>query len=375
VRPRPFEIERYFARYEFASRHLLSCSDCEPLTMAEVLALADEETRLMWADLSLAYTDSAGAPALRQEIASLYTGVRDDQVLEVVPEEGILLAMQTILDPGDHVVVTWPAYQSLYSIAEAIGCTLTPWRAREEEGWRFDPADLEEALRPDTRLVVVNFPHNPTGHLPSARGFERIVRIVRDSGARLFCDEMYRMLEQDPADRLASAVELDPTALVLSGMSKTLSLPGIRVGWLASRDEDLMARLAAAKDYTTICGSAPSEVLAIIGLRARTTILARNLRICRDNLDAIDAFAGRVDGFGGWTRPKAGSVGLARWDVAGGTHSACERLATEAGIMLLPSSVFQAGDGHVRLGFGRSAFGCGLEAFALWASEGREDGA
>lgn len=366
MRTEPFEIERYFARYEFASRHLLSSSDCEPLAMADVLAMADDEMRAAWEDLSLAYTESAGAPALRSEIAGLYRGISVDDVLEVVPEEGILLAMQALLDPGDHLVVTWPAYQSLFSIAKAMGCEVTPWRAREEQGWRFDLDDLRASIKPNTKLVVVNFPHNPTGYLPAASDFAEVVGIVADSGARLFSDEMYRLLEQDSADRLPSAVELDPTALVLSGVSKTISLPGLRVGWLATQDEALMARLGQLKDYTTICGSAPSEVLATIGLRSRADILDRNRRICSENLDAIDRLVAAEIGFGGWTRPRAGSVGLTRWDVEGGTRAACERIASEARIMLLPSSVFFAGDRHVRFGFGRAGFAAGLDALAEW---------
>lgn len=369
MRPAPFEIERYFARYEFASRHLLSCSDCEPLTLAGLLDLADPEMLERWERLSLAYTESAGAGFLRTEVAGLYTTLGPDDVLEVVPEEGILLAMRAILEPGDHVVVTWPAYQSLFELASAMGCEVTCWSAREEEGWAFDPAGLRAALRPSTKLVVVNFPHNPTGFLPTASAFAEIVGIVSDAGARIFSDEMYRLLERDVRDRLPSAADLDDRALVLSGVSKTISLPGLRVGWLASRDSSLMRRLAELKDYTTICASAPSEVLATIGLRARDRILARNLAIAGRSLDAIDRFLERRPDFGGWIRPKAGSVGLARWDRPEGTRASCDRLARDAGIMLLPSAVFAFGDRHVRLGFGRAGFAEGLAALSRWLED------
>jgi aspartate/methionine/tyrosine aminotransferase len=359
----PFEIERYFALHEHTAKHLLSSSDCEPLTLAETLELADRETRKMWERLSLGYTESSGLHALRREIASMYESLTADDVVEVVPEEGIFLAMNALLEKGDRVVVTYPAYQSLHAVAEGIGCKVSHWEPREAEGWRFDLDDLRALLRKKTKLVVVNFPHNPTGYLPSAADFRRIVTIVGQAGAILFSDEMYRSLEQDPARRLPSAADLTKKAIALSGVSKTLSLPGLRVGWLASRDRKLIARVAQLKDYTTICGSAPSEVLALIGLRARHAILQRNLGIIGDNLDALDAFVGAHPEFS-WNRPIAGSIGLAGWDVEGGTRAACDRLAIEHGVMLLPSKVFGYGDAHVRFGFGRRAFAKGLKALA-----------
>ncbi len=363
MRLAPFEIERYFARWEHAARHLLSSSDCEPLTLAETLELTDDETRDLWDRLSLGYTESPGLSALRREIASTYEGVTEGEVLEVVPEEGIFLAMNALLERGDRVVVTCPGFQSLYAVAEAIGCEVAQWLPREHEGWRFDVDDLRALVCASTKLVAVNFPHNPTGYLPSVADFSEIAAIAEGAGATLFSDEMYRFLEQDVADRLPSAAELSPRAVVLSGVSKSLSLAGLRVGWLATHDAGLLARAVQLKDYTTICASAPSEVLALVGLRARARILERNLGIVLANLDVIDGFVAH-GGFGEWTRPRAGSVGLAEWDVPGGTTAACERLAGETGIMLLPSTVFDYGDRHVRLGFGRRAFAEGLDAFA-----------
>ena len=126
---RPFAIERYFARFEHTSRHLLSSSDCEPLRLAELLSWADDETRDLWEHLSLAYTESPGLGLLRREISGLYDGVESCDVLEVVPEEGIFLAMHAILELGDHVVATFPGYQSLYSIAEDLGCEVSTLEA------------------------------------------------------------------------------------------------------------------------------------------------------------------------------------------------------------------------------------------------------
>jgi aspartate/methionine/tyrosine aminotransferase len=373
VRLPPFEIERYFAQHEFSARHQLSSSDCEPLTLSEVLAMADDEARDLWDRLSLAYTESAGLPLLRREIAALYADVSEDDVLEVVPEEGILLAMQAMLEPGDHVIVTFPAYQSLHSIAESIGCDVSGWVPEEEAG--FDTAALRALVRPDTRMIVVNLPHNPTGLTVTPEAFREVADIAEEAGAYLFSDEMYRFLELQGTPRLPSAVGLSPNAVALGGLSKAFSLPGLRVGWLATRDRAVMRRVAELKDYTTICASAPSEVLGLIGLRARDRIVARNLGIIGSNMAATAEFVARWPRTLTWEPPMAGSVALARVSIDGGTAAMCERLVAETGAMLLPSSVFGWGDEHVRLGLGRAGFAEGLGVFERWlASQAPHEG-
>jgi aspartate/methionine/tyrosine aminotransferase len=264
------------------------------------------------------------------------------------------------------VIATHPGYQTLYGIAEGLGCEVTYWEPDEEQDWRFDPAFVRRELRPSTRLIVANFPHNPTGFLPTAAEYQELLDIAAKAGAYVFSDEMYRGLEQDPESRLPAAVELFDKAVTLSGMSKTYSLPGLRVGWLATRDRELSARLAAYKDYTTICASAPGEILALIGLRERERIITRNLRTIADNLDKLEAFAAQRPGLLSVVRPRAGSICFARLDAAEGALEFCRRLVEEAGVVLLPSTVFDYGDAHVRFGLGRAAFVEGLEAFAAW---------
>jgi aspartate/methionine/tyrosine aminotransferase len=366
MQPRPFALERYFARYEFSARFLLSSSDCDGLPMSELLSWADDETRALWDGLSLGYTESPGHPLLRQEVAGLYAGVEPAEVIEFIPEEAIFTAMHCLLEPGDHVICTYPGYQSLHQLAEDMGCRVDHWTPHEDRGWRFDPADLEALVRPDTRLVVVNFPHNPTGYtLPSA-DFERVVDIVRGAGAYLFCDEMYRFLEQDPADRLPSAVELYDKAVVLFGMSKTYGLAGCRVGWLVCHDEEVRARFQAYKDWLTICGSAPSEILSIIALRNRDRIVERNVSLIRRNVDALASFAAAHPGFVAYTPPRAGSITFARLLTEPSSMDFAERVVKQAGIMVAPSALYGFGDRHIRIGFGRRVFPQALEQLDLF---------
>ncbi|HWT82776.1 MAG TPA: aminotransferase class I/II-fold pyridoxal phosphate-dependent enzyme, partial [Candidatus Methylomirabilis sp.] len=265
----PFQLERYFARYEFSARYLLSPSDCESLSLKEVLALASPQSQELWENLSLGYTESPGHPRLREAVSGLYRSIQPGDVLVAAPEEAILVAMQVLLSPGDEVVVLGPAYQSLHEIARWIGCRVVDWQlVPAGSGWALDLDRLKSLLSHRVRLLVVNFPHNPTGFLPARAELEKILELAASAGCTVFSDEMYRGLEYSPTDRLPSVCDLAENSLSLSGMSKAYSLPGLRIGWLATRQPGLVAKLQSFKDYTTICSSAPSEILALAGLQA-----------------------------------------------------------------------------------------------------------
>ena len=351
-----FALERYFARWEFAVQHVLCASDVEGFPMRELLALADDETRSLWDDLRLGYTESTGHPLLRREIASLYDRAEADDVLVFAgAEEAIFCLMSVLLGPGDHVIVTWPGYQSLYEVARAAGAQVALHALRESDGWDLDVDRLIRAIRPTTRLVVVNAPHNPTGMLPSREAWARLVAACADAGVHLLADEVYRYLEVDEADRLPAAVDALPGRGVSLGvLSKSFAMAGLRIGWLATHDRELLARCAAFKDYTTICSSAPSEVLAIVGLRAREAVLARSRAIVAANLDRLDRFfAERADELT-WVRPRAGSVGFPRLLRQGPVNRFAADLVEAEGVLLLPGSTFGFAGDHFRIGFGRT---------------------
>jgi len=349
----PFDLERYFAKHEFSAQFLLSSSDCESRKMSELLALADAETARRWKDLRLGYTESPGHPLLREAIAETYDHVRAEEVLVVVPEEGIFLLMHGLLQPGDHVICTFPGYQSLYEVARSIGCEVSTWEPDEERGWRFDVEELKEKMQSNTKLVVVNFPHNPTGYVPQREDFEAILDVLREREVHLLSDEMYRLLEIDEGVILPAACDMYERAVSLSGMSKAFGLPGLRIGWLASHDTNALKRVAELKDYTTICNAAPSEVLAIIALRRRSDILREQGERVSRNVRVLDAFFGKYQALFKWNRPIGGSVCFPRVLVVEDTSSFCEELIEATGIMVVPSSQFQYGRHHVRIGFGR----------------------
>jgi aspartate/methionine/tyrosine aminotransferase len=383
---KPFGTERFFALHEFTAPYTLCASDCESLTVDELLQLAGA----FWASvggLRLGYTETQGSRALRERIAGLYEQVTPDHVIGLgAPEEGIFTAMHALLEPDDEVVVLAPCYDSLRNVAEYLGCRVARWFLVETpEGpgnspgeraaaWDLNLDGLKRMITLRTRLVIVNFPHNPTGFQPSHDQWRSLVRIVDRSGAWLFSDEMYRGLEYDPAARLPSGCDIYERAITLGGLSKTYGLPGLRTGWLALQDQALRDRILAWKDYTTICASAPSEALAEIALHVGDLLAQRSLGIIKDSLALAEPFFARWRDVFRWNRPDAGSVALVGLR-DGSAEGFCRRLVSEQGVILLPSTSLGFGDGHVRFGFGRTGFGSALEQLERYLTRRSTTGA
>lgn len=366
-----FALERYFAEWEFAVSHVLCASDVEGFPMADLLDLADDEARTLWDGLRLGYTESTGHPLLRAEIAGLYDTIGPEDVLVFAgAEEAIFCLVNVLVEPADHVVVTWPGYQSLHEVARAAGADVALHELQEADGWALDVERLIASLRPDTRLVVVNAPHNPTGMLPSAEAWSRLTSALADRRIPLLSDEVYRFLEYDAADRLTAGADAYPNGISLGVMSKSFAMAGLRIGWLATRDRDLLRRCAAFKDYTTICSAAPSEILALIGLRARDRVLARSRTIVGANLARVDAlFARRAETFS-WVRPRAGSVGFPRFRDDRSVDSFAAELVEAEGVLLLPASRFGHDGNHFRIGLGREDLPAAVDRLEAFLEQG-----
>ena len=280
----PFLLERYFAEHEFATPHLLCASDLETLPMRELLALADADGAALWDGLRLGYTETTGHPALRAELAALYATVdADDVVTFAGASEAITCLVSGLVGPGDHAIVTWPGYQSLYEVARAAGADVTTIELHAgRTAGRSTRRRSRAALRPPTRLVVVNAPHNPTGMLPDARHLAaRSPTLTADAGATLLCDEVYRLLEHDEADRLPAGADLGEHVVSIGVLSKSYGLAGLRIGWLATRSASIRAAAVRVKDYGSMCNAAPAEILGVIALRAADPILERNRALVR----------------------------------------------------------------------------------------------
>lgn len=365
----PFALERYFAKYEFSAKYLLSSSDCESFLMSDLLNLADSDNKNLWENLKLGYTESPGHPLLRKEISKIYKDISDDSIVVCVPEEGIFLFMNALLQKGDHIICTFPGYQSLYEVARSIGCEISNWEPDEKDGWKFHLEHLKLMIQPNTKLIVINFPHNPTGYAPAENEFNEIINIARKNNLFLLSDEMYRFLEVKENSILPAACDLYDRAFSLCGLSKSYGLPGLRIGWIASHYAETMRRIAELKDYTTICSSAPSEILAIIGLQNREEINNQLTKLIKKNINLLDIFFQKYPNFFSYNKPVGGSVCFPKMLNAVSTKDFCEKLIQDTGIMLLPSKVFLYDDSHVRVGFGRKNFSEVLEKFEKYLKE------
>ena len=350
---RPFQIERFFARYEFNAPYLLSSSDCEALTIQELLSLeegAAEQFQQHW----LGYTESQGARALRQAITMQYQSINEEEVLvHAGAEEAIFTFMNAVLEKNDHIIVHFPCYQSLFEIANAIGCEVTRWETHEENGWELDLESLQHSIKGSTRAIIINCPHNPTGYLMSKAKQQQIIEIAREHQCIVFSDEVYRGLEQNPDETLPAACDLYEHAVSLGVLSKTFGLPGLRIGWIATHNQQIYASMAAFKDYLTICNSAPSEFLAMIALRNAATLIARNKQIIKENMRLLIPFFATYHHLFSWVVPKAGSIGFPRLRFEQDCEQFCTDLVQKQGVLLLPGSCYDFGQKHFRIGFGR----------------------
>lgn len=368
---RDFALEVYFSKWEFAARYHLTASDAQSLTLAELLAHASPADRERFDHLHLGYTETFGAAPLRAEIAATYDGIAPDQLLCFAgAEEGIYVAMRALLGADDHAIVITPNYQAAETIPLGL-CAVSGVPLDEHDHWSLDIDRVKAAIRPNTRLISINFPNNPTGAILPRDRFDALVDLCRRNGIWLFSDEVYRLIERDPALRLPQVADVYERGLSLNVMSKSYGLPGLRIGWLACQDRALLAACERYKHYLSICNSAPSELLAEIALKARDAILTRNRGIVAANLALLGPFFAEFPQLFDWREPDGSCVAFLRYKGGDGVEAFTTRLVEEAGVLLLPSSIYRSELGpvpadHFRIGFGRSAVPEALTAFGDW---------
>jgi aspartate/methionine/tyrosine aminotransferase len=369
----PFKLERFFAQYEFTTRYLMCSSDPESWHTREILSL-EPSAQERYLDHWLGYTESNGAPTLRAEVSKIYTRIQPDDVLMFAgAEEGIFWFMHAALNAGDHIVVHTPCYQSHKEVAHSIGAHVSEWKAYEAQRWRLNADDLKALLRPNTKVVLITTPHNPTGYLMDTETFAAINQMCIEHGIILFCDEVFRESELNPNMRLPAACDVNPSAVSLGVISKTYGLPGLRMGWVATHHATLRQRMAALKDYTTICNSAPSEFLAEVALRHRDQLAARTISILQHNLGLLDAFFERQADSFRWVRPQASPMSFPKF-LRGNSDELADRAARECGVLIAPGSIFDHDGNHFRLGFGRKNLPQALETFEVWYDSNKLQG-
>jgi aspartate/methionine/tyrosine aminotransferase len=361
----PFRIEEYMGKHEFSAKYLLSCSDAESQTIEELLALepgAHDAFLKHWCG----YTESPGAPWLREVLATIYKQIHPNQLVVVsAAEEAIFLFYHALLTPDDHAIVETPCYESALTLPKSAGAAVSEWRRNSANAWAHDLSALESLIRPNTRSIYINSPHNPTGLLMPPDIFRGVLKLAARHNIYVFSDEVYRELEHDPSTRLPAACDLYDRALSLGSVSKSYGLPGLRLAWLACHDSAFLDKIVSLKHYTTICASVPSEFLTALAFRHRQKFIDRNLQIVLRNLPQLSAFFSRHSGLFDWTPPNAGTIGFARFKPQKDVQSFCEQLVREAGVLLLPGAVYDE-PRHIRFGYGRRSMPEALAQLESW---------
>ena len=357
-----FVLETYFSKWEFVAEHHLTASDAESMTIGDVLALDDDPIDIN--EVHLGYMPTWGTEPLREAIAGTYETLEPQHVLGFAGAgEALFWAMQLFVEPGDHVIVNVPNYQSIESIPLATGVDvegLPLWTGSGADlQWTLDLDRFAAMLRPETSLVSVNFPNNPTGFVPDHETWATFNALCHERGVRVVSDEVYRGVETDPSRTLAAAADINPSALTVSVMSKAYGLPGLRIGWIATQDTGALSQLERAKHYTSICNSGPSEAIATVALRNADTILERNRSLVASNDLAVRSFMDRHADLFDYRSPDGGCVAFPRWLGEGDASEFCVRAVEQDGVLLLPSSVYtsalaQVPTDHFRIGIGRT---------------------
>jgi aspartate/methionine/tyrosine aminotransferase len=359
-----FKLEEFWKKYEFSTPYLLCPSDAETWCLDEILELADPESKQLWNGLKLGYTEVQGLPILREEISHLYTSLQSDQILIFAgAEEAIYCAMKVLIEPKDHVIVVKPCYQSLETLPRLLGANVTTITLDPKQKWKLNDQDVQDAFKPTTKLLVLNYPHNPTGAVLDFKTFQAIVNLAREHGCYIFCDEMYRLLEFDESIRLPPIADIYEKGISHFGMTKSFGLAGLRIAWLGCQDANFLENVASYKLYTSICSSALSEVIALMALRARDNILKRNRQIMLDNLNLLDHFFERQSKLVSWIRPQSGTIAFPELLLPTPVNQFNEQLIQAKGVLIMPGEIFDFPGNFFRIGFGRKNMSEALNLF------------
>jgi aspartate/methionine/tyrosine aminotransferase len=361
-----FALERWMTAHELHVDYDIAESGIYPLTAGELLTMASPESDARLEEmlaLRLGYSEANGTLELRSHLAATYAGCTTDNILVATGAiEANFLAFNTLLEPGDHVVAPFPAYQQLYSVPRALGCDVDLWRVGPETGFRFDLDELERLVQPRTRLIVLNSPHNPTGAILSAADLQRIYDLAESVGAMILSDEAYRWLTVPGGEAAAPPVyNLGTAGISVGTLSKPFGLPGLRIGWLAAPAE-IAARCWAMRDYVSLSPGKLNDYLAILAIKHRDKIVERNRAIIAANLSAAEDWVAGHAPLLSWTPPRGGLLALLWYNLEIPSLELANRLSDDYGVMLAPGSAF--GLEHcLRIGIGQepSVFAAALE--------------
>lgn len=355
-----YKLLRYFSKVEPEANFLLSASDCEPLTMDDLLALEKSGEKKL-RELGLAYPASQGKESLRKAISKEYTHISPKEILVTTgSEEAIFLFLSTMLKKGDHIIVQAPCYQPYYEIPRAMGCEVSFWQGNEKEKWEYNVHDVEKMIQENTRLIIMSSPSNPTGYLMPSKKLFDLVELAREHHLHLLSDETYHGLEHHPQEKLPKVADIYEKGFSIGSVSKAFGLPGLRIGWIATTEKIALHEMSALKDYTTAGCSTISEYLAEIALKHGEKIRKQNLKIIHENIKLFRAFLKKNSQLFECQMPNAGCLALLRLKKES-ADSFCRDLLGQVELLCVSGSTLDFGDRHVRIGFGRKNFSHALE--------------
>lgn len=359
-----FKLECYFGLYEFTAPYLLTQSDCESMTAEELLAMepgAKEEYLQQW----LGYSETWGDPQLREIIAGLYQTMEKENILVFHgAQEAIFAYMNVMLNPGDHMIAMYPNYQSAYEVANSIpDCTFSKWNLKDGgDKWIIDFDELEALIQPNTKLLAINSPNNPTGYTFTNEEIKRLCDICRKHDIYLFSDEVYKGLEMDGEKRGWMADYYD-RCVSLGVMSKAYGLAGLRVGWFASKDIDMLNKVAKFKHYMSICDSVPSEYLTKVALKHSDEILDKSRTLVEENIKLADQFFTKYPYLFEKKAITCGPVAFHKLLIDMPVDDFCQMAVDKKGVLLLPAGIYDTEGQYFRMGYGRKGVPEALEKF------------
>ncbi len=362
-----FLVERWMNTYENDALFNLAETDAKPFTLEELLSFGNKEGH--WQDLlsmKLAYNPTLGSDRLRRLIASQYEGVLPEEVLVTTGaiEANFLLA-SALVKPGDTVIVQSPAYQALYSVAEARGAKIKHWRMKLEDNYVPDMDVLEGLIDERTRAVVVNVPHNPTGAVLGQEKLQKLIAWAEEKDFWIICDEVYHDIELEKDVLASKARSLSPKAISVGSFSKSFGLSGLRLGWFAANPE-LVEQCWSWKDYTSISISPLNDYLACLALENREEIMHKNIALAQMNLEALMQWFEEQKKHIEYVLPKAGLLTFPRFrDLPISTEQFCLGLFEKEKVLLMPGECFDH-PGYLRIGYGNDheVFTRGLDMVA-----------
>ena len=348
---KPFGIEMWMNEFEDHCKYNLAETCVKSMTIGELLEISGKNIKFTeeLSSMKLTYGEITGSKQLRKNIASLYKNQTTENVMVTHGAIGAnSLVYNTLISKGDKVVSVLPTYQQHYSIPESLGAELSILKLKPEHKFLPDINELKQLIKPDTKLIALTNPNNPTGSLMDEALLLEIVDIARTCDAYIICDEVYRGTNQNDPEYGTSIVDIYEKGISTGSMSKTYSLAGLRLGWITA-SPDILKDVFIHRDYNTISVGVIDDYFASIALENRKKIALRNTTIIRNNLEILDNWV-KNERFFSYVKPKAGTTALLKYEFNIPSREFCIQILENTGVLFAPGSAMDM-EGWVRIGY------------------------